>query len=63
MTGGLMLQLAWLSDSPLSVSDTSPVNPFTGETETVYETAPPAAVLAEDGEMLGVKSGAVASHW
>jgi hypothetical protein len=23
ITGGLMLQLAWLSDSPLSVSDTS----------------------------------------
>jgi len=29
----------------------------------VYETAPPAAVLAEDGEMLDVKSGVVPSHW
>jgi len=28
----------------------------------VYETAPPAAVLAEDGETAGVKSGAVLSH-
>jgi hypothetical protein len=58
-----MLQLASLSDSPLSVSDTSPVNPFTGETETVNETVPPAAVLADDGETLDVKSGAVLSHW
>src|SRR5215470_17682358 len=63
MTGGLMLQLAWLSGSPLSVSDTSPVNPFTGETETLYETAPPAAVLADAGETLNVKSGVVFSHW
>src|SRR5215468_8212192 len=63
MAGGLKLQFAWLSGSPLSVSDTSPVNPFTGETETAYETAPPAAVLAEDGATPGVKSGVVASHW
>src|SRR5215510_5821220 len=63
MTGGLMFQLAWLCDSPLSASDTSPVNPFTGETETVYETAPPGAVLAEDGERLKLKSGVLASHW
>jgi len=35
ITGGLKLQLAWLCDSPLSASDTSPVYPFTGETETV----------------------------
>jgi hypothetical protein len=62
MTVGLMLQLAWLSDRPLSVSETSPVNPFTGETETLYETAPPAPVLAEDGDTLVVKSGVVPSH-
>jgi hypothetical protein len=54
-----MLQLAWLSDSPLSANDTSPVNPFTDETEMPYEAAPPAAVLAEDGDTLAVKSGVV----
>jgi hypothetical protein len=52
ITVGLMLQLAWLSDRPLSANDTSSVNPFTGETETAYETAPPAGVLAEDGDTL-----------
>ena len=43
--------------SPLTVRDTSPAKPLNAVDESVYETAPPAVVLADDGVTSRPKSG------
>ena len=53
---GVNDQLACVAVNPPSDSETAPAKPFSGDTETVYDTAPPAVVDADDGDTLIPKS-------
>ena len=54
---GVNDQLACDAVNPARDSDTSPTKPFTGDTATVYDTPPPAVVLADEGATPTAKSG------
>ena len=51
------VQLACAAVNPPSESETAPAKPFSDDTETVYDTAPPAVVDADDGDTFTPKSG------